>query len=224
MANGEAFEDAVRLAKQLPSLDVGCHLVLVQGRSLLTGEPLPKGPRQFLFALSRQVIDVRAELRLQIEKTLRAGIRPTHLDTHKHTHLVPKVFREVVRAAKEFDIPYVRLPLDRTVNGVPWVEPLYRRIARRHGVLLPDHFLGFKLTGSLTETTLLEALPKLPTGFTEFMCHPGELGEELATAHTRLKETRLEELTALTSSRVRELVAKLGIELTSFADVRERRS
>ena len=29
MATGEQFDDAVRLAREIPSLDVGCHLVLV---------------------------------------------------------------------------------------------------------------------------------------------------------------------------------------------------
>ena len=34
MANGAAFDDAVRLARATPALDVGCHLVLVGGPSL----------------------------------------------------------------------------------------------------------------------------------------------------------------------------------------------
>ncbi|MDQ2841395.1 MAG: ChbG/HpnK family deacetylase, partial [Acidobacteriota bacterium] len=78
MANGNAFDAAVRLASETPSLDVGCHLVLVQGTSLLTGRALPKGPRQLLFALGRGGLDAYAELRLQIEKILAAGITPTH--------------------------------------------------------------------------------------------------------------------------------------------------
>src|SRR5207245_3541269 len=41
MANGAAFEDAVRLAGEHPTLDVGCHLVLVSGYSVLTGRPFP---------------------------------------------------------------------------------------------------------------------------------------------------------------------------------------
>ena len=42
MANGEAFDDAVRLARETPTRDIGAHLVLVGGRSLLTGTPLPE--------------------------------------------------------------------------------------------------------------------------------------------------------------------------------------
>ena len=40
MANGDAFDDAVRLARETPTLDIGCHLVLIGGRSLLTKQAL----------------------------------------------------------------------------------------------------------------------------------------------------------------------------------------
>ena len=211
MASGDAFEDAVRLARETPTLDIGCHLVLVQGRSLATGERLPEKPAQLLTALLRKQIDVQIELRSQIEKIIHAGIRPSHLDSHKHTHLLPNVFREVVRLAQEFRIPYVRLPIGVLASRA------YRRVARQHGVRMTDHFLGFRFTGSLDEKTLAETLAALPDGTTEFMCHPGYLGTELAAAATRLKESRVRELEALTSQRVREIIAAQQIELTNFA-------
>ena len=54
MANGDAFDDAVRLARETPSLDVGCHLVLIGGRSLVTGNPFPSTVAQLLRALARR--------------------------------------------------------------------------------------------------------------------------------------------------------------------------
>jgi predicted glycoside hydrolase/deacetylase ChbG (UPF0249 family) len=216
MANGAAFEDAVRLAQVTPSLDIGCHLVLVQGRSLLTGDMLPRGPRQLLAALGKRKIDVYRELRLQVEKIIAAGIRPTHFDTHKHTHLVPQVFRVVARLAREFNVGYVRLPLDRTLAIPAPIERFYRRIAEREGVHSTDHFLGFRLTGTFTEETLAATLARLPEGLTEFMCHPGRLGPELAAAETRLKESRLRELEALTSPRIRKLISERQIVLGGF--------
>ena len=225
MANGGAFEDAVRLARETPGLDVGCHLVLVQGRSLLTGQPLPEGPRHLLAALAERKLDVYAELRLQIEKILSVGISPTHLDTHKHTHLVPQIFRAVVRLADEFSIPYVRLPLDTTVRFARWPCALgsryFRRIARSYNVKMTDHFLGFRLTGSLTEESFLTILTTLAEGTTEFMCHPGYLGPELRQARTRLKESRVLELEALTSERVRRLLDESGVHLGPFRSSRE---
>jgi predicted glycoside hydrolase/deacetylase ChbG (UPF0249 family) len=222
MANGAAFDDAVRLAHETPTLDIGCHLVLVQGRSLITGNRLPKGPRQLLAALIAGSIDSYSEMRAQMERVLSAGLRPTHLDTHKHTHLVPRIFRQVVRLASEFKIPYVRLPLDRTVRLTNLADGFYRRIAARPGVRFTDHFLGFRLTGSLTEATFAEAIRTLPDGFTEFMCHPGILGPELANAETRLKETRLRELEALTSPRTRRLMDEYKIRLCPFGNLVDR--
>lgn len=220
MANGDAFEDAVRLARETPSLDIGCHLVLVQGRSLLTGKLFPERVQTLLLELTRGRLNVYAELRAQVEKIIAAGITPTHLDSHKHTHLAPQVFRAVVRLAHDFHIPYVRLPLDASVPftrlACAAAAPFYRRAAERLGVRMTDHFLGFGLTGCLTEETLASALSKLREGSTEFMCHPGFLGPELRGAPTRLKESRVRELEALTSVRIRDLVDAEAIRLGPF--------
>lgn len=220
MANGEAFEDAVRLARETPTLDVGCHLVLVQGRSLVTGRPFPETPRGVVAALVRRHLDVYAELRAQIEKLIAAGISPTHLDSHKHTHIVPSVFRIVIRLAEEFRIPFVRLPLDRTTSYAKFpcrlADPFYRRLAVRRGVRMTDHFLGFHLTGSLDEQSLAAALANIEEGSTEFMCHPGFLESELKQAATRLKESRVRELEALTSDRIRKLLSESQIQVTNF--------
>lgn len=220
MATGDAFADAVRLAHENPTLDVGCHLVLVQGDSLITGRAFPHGPRQLLPLLLKGGIDAEAELRAQIEKILAAGIQPTHVDSHKHTHVVPSVFNTVVRLANEFRIPYVRVPLDVSWPAVQFLcrigRRYYQRVARDHGVRMTDHFLGFRLTGSLTEQTLAAVLRHLPEGTTEFMCHPGYLGPELAQAQTRLKQSRVRELEALTSPHTRALICELGIEISSF--------
>jgi predicted glycoside hydrolase/deacetylase ChbG (UPF0249 family) len=216
MANGDAFEDAVRLAHETPTLDIGCHFVLVQGNSLSTGKPLPKQPFELLIELAKGRLDIRKELRLQCEKIIARGIKPTHVDTHKHTQLVPRIFREVVRAAAEFQIPYVRLPLDRTARGLVMAEAFYRNIARKHGVRLPDCFIGFRLTGSLTEKSLAATISRLRDGFTELMCHPGIFGQELASAETRLKQSRAVELDALTSPRIRQAIIDSHISLRSF--------
>jgi chitin disaccharide deacetylase len=225
MATGDAFDDAVRLAHGIPSLDVGCHLVLIQGHALTTGQRFPDTPRELatgLFKL-RGRLNVYEELRAQIRKIIAAGIRPTHLDSHKHSHIFPTIFRVVVRLAQEFEIPYVRLPLDVTTpyGTVPCalLDPLYRRMARDSNVRMTDHFLGFRLTGSFDEHSFKATLMALQEGTTEFMCHPGFLGEELRGAATRLKESRVRELEALTSPRIREFMDAAGVRLATFGTV-----
>jgi len=220
MANGDAFEDAVRLAYENPGLDVGCHLVLVQGVSLLDGQPLPESPLPLLRALAAGKINVEAELRAQIQKIRDVGITITHLDAHKHTHIVPSIFRTVVALAQEFQIPYVRLPLDHTTRLVGGVCQMaggyYRRFAKGSSVQMTDHFLGFRLTGSLNEDLFAQALHHVRPGTTEFMCHPGFLNSELRAARTRLKESRVRELEALTSPRTRQIMAEESIHLATF--------
>jgi hopanoid biosynthesis associated protein HpnK len=219
MATGDAFGDAVRLARATPTLDIGCHLVLVQGTSVLTGRELPTGPRALISALARNRIDVYPELRAQIEKITACGLKLSHLDTHKHTHIVPTVFRAVVRLAAEFRIPYVRLPLDSTLPCQTWIAPfrrLYLRIANRRAIKTTDHFMGFRLTGSLNEASFAAAIRALPEGTTEFMCHPGYLGPDLAAADTRLKESRVRELEALTSPRIKQLINESKVRLRPF--------
>jgi chitin disaccharide deacetylase len=221
MANGDAFDDAVRLARESPALDIGCHLVLIQGDSLVTGRPLPETMREFLAALSKRQIDVYEELRAQVKKILSAGLRPTHLDSHKHTHALPGVFRVVVRIAHEFGIPYVRLPFDATLPfaRVPLrlMRQRYCRWTDGYNISMTDYFMGFRLTGALTEKTFAAAICSLREGMTEFMCHPGFLGPALLQARTRLKESRPRELEALTSPRIRQMIAAQNVQLENFS-------
>lgn len=202
MANGDAFDDAVRLARKTPSLDVGCHLVLVQGMSVLEpGRPLPATLSELVREVMLGRLRIHDELAAQVRKIVAAGIQPTHLDTHKHTQLLPQVLAAVARIAREYGIAWVRCPLFR------WGLA---------GLKTTDHFTGFRLTGSLTTESLIALLEKLPDGLTELMCHPGRLGPELRKASTRLKESRAIELKALTSERVSAVLTRRDIRLVNY--------
>jgi predicted glycoside hydrolase/deacetylase ChbG (UPF0249 family) len=233
MANGDAFDDAVRLARETPSLDVGCHLVLIGGKSLVTGNPLPATVVQLMRALARRQIRLYDELAAQTQRMIAAGIQPTHLDTHKHTHLAPPVLEAVARVAHDFGITWVRRPFDfpvgalgaprltRLVNGaVGFLRGRVQRVLAAHGCRTVDHFVGFQLTGRLGREELVALAAALPEGSTELMCHPGHLGDALRNAHTRLKESRERELAALIAPEVREALQRHCIELVNFGGLR----
>src|ERR1700678_2779352 len=57
MADGEAFDDAVRLARETPALDIGCHLVLIGGRSLISGRAYPLTVPRLVAALARRELN-----------------------------------------------------------------------------------------------------------------------------------------------------------------------
>jgi chitin disaccharide deacetylase len=231
MANGDAFEDAVGLARETASLDIGCHLVLVGGRSLVSGKNLPETPGALLAAIARRHIQVYRELRVQVERITGAGIQPTHLDTHKHTHLLPPVLESVARLAEEFGIGWVRRPFDFPLTAghtaVPllkritssmlgFARPRFHRVLQAHHCRTTDHFAGFRITGRLRTPELVALVRALPAGSTELMCHPGRCGDALRRARTRLKESRQAELEALTAPVVREAISHAGIELVNY--------
>jgi predicted glycoside hydrolase/deacetylase ChbG (UPF0249 family) len=233
MANGAAFDDAVRLRRENPGLDVGCHLVLIGGRSLLDrNREFPLTVGQMLNAITRRSLRPYDEFRLQVAKILEAGIRPTHIDTHKHTHLFPPVLDAVAQIAEEFGIHWVRRPFDLpiTPDGTPWtrrivsrlmhlVQGRFHRVLARHGCRTTDHFAGFQMTGRYAASDVIALIKVLPEGITEFMTHPGHHGPELEAAHTRLKSSRAEELADLTAPEVRRALDQSGVTLTRYSSL-----
>ena len=221
MADGPAFDDAVRLARENPSLDVGAHLVLVG----MPGYPETVG--QLVQAVALKRIDVYGEFKRQAGKILDAGLRVSHADTHKHTHLLPPVLDAMARVAAEFGIRWIRRPFDFIGHPGPmrmagslmrFAAPQFARVLARYHLSATDYFAGFRLTGVFDAQTLMSVIETLPEGTTEFMCHPGFCTNELRSARTRLKESREQELKALMDERVRAALLTNGVVLGDYRD------
>jgi chitin disaccharide deacetylase len=180
--------------------------------------------------VSRRIL-IRDELSAQVRKILDAGIAPTHLDTHKHTHLAPPVLDAVARIAEEFGVSWVRrpfdLPITATRGDAPWVKRAttegleflrtrFHRVLADHNCRTTDHFAGFQLTGRFRTAELVRLIRELPEGTTEFMCHPGRCRNELRKARTRLKESRERELAALIAPEVRQSLPECGVQLENY--------
>jgi chitin disaccharide deacetylase len=126
MANGRALQDAVRLAKTVPALSVGCHVVLIDGEPVLDAKQLPSltsqrsnrarfrdGVKSFAARALTGRLDpdeIEAEASAQIRKLQSAGLDVSHADTHKHTHLFPAVLRPLLRAAGASGVYAIRNP------------------------------------------------------------------------------------------------------------------
>lgn len=247
MARAAAAEEAIEIARATPSLGVGCHVVLVDGDPVLsasgkiphladaaTGRFQPKLPG-FLRNLypcgmaSNSVIrEIEAEASAQIALLQSRGLRLTHIDTHKHTHMFPAVLRPVLRAARRAGIRAVRNPFEakwslEATPGAPWVrrtevsllrrlEPRFRRIVAEEGFTSTDGAVGVLATGTLDQATVRSLASALPEGTFELVSHPGYNDADLAGAHTRLLASRETERDALHA-----LQRFPGLELISFA-------
>ena len=231
MANGAAFADALKLARETPTLDIGAHLVLIGGESLITGRALPRTVPQLVAALATGAIRPYDELAAQVRRIVESGIRPTHFDTHKHTHLAPPVLDAVARLAEESGVKWVRRPFDFPLSaprgGVPILKRLtsdglrvlrrrFHHVLERHGCRTTDHFAGFQITGRFRTAELVALMAAIPEGSTELMCHPGRCGEALRAARTRLKESRERELEALVAPEVRAAMVRYGVQLVNY--------
>jgi chitin disaccharide deacetylase len=249
MANGDAFEDAVELALANPGLGVGCHLAVVGGlpvapaagvSSLVdSGGVLPRTLTRLMFKLARGSVpteELTREFRAQLERVAQAGIKLTHLDTHKHSHTHPRVMKALVLAAAEFGIKCVRNPFESPFS-LTGARPLsdwsylkqyalsaaispgaiqFNRLVRENGLKTPDRFFGVKVTGMLDSSAIRSIMESLGEGTAELMCHPGEYDADLERAHTRLKRERERELEALSDPNLRRLADERGIELINY--------
>jgi len=198
--------------------------------------------KRFAMAAVRKQIsaeEVQREVEAQIRKIQSRGIALTHVDSHKHTHMFPHILRPLLRAAKACGIRAVRNPFEPfrcwptgMVLGSPGLWPRsafvmafqmfaaeFRRALKDEGMVSTDGTVGIAVTGMLNQQKLLRILKALPDGTWELVCHPGYSDSDLKAAGTRLTKSREIELTALTSTEVREVVARQKIELISYADL-----
>jgi predicted glycoside hydrolase/deacetylase ChbG (UPF0249 family) len=194
LANGYAFDHAATLARETPSLGVGVHLTLTEGYPvarnvdvlLAKNGQLPLSNQPFvrtLFAGRFPAEAVRYEFEAQIEKIIRAGIKPTHIDGHKYIHLLPRVTDIACELAKQFNIPFIRIP-HRTADKPSRVKrlpglliltmlgTLAYRVAQRNGVQVVDRVVGFVDTGHLDQVSIQRLLHTPYAGITELLCHP----------------------------------------------------
>jgi predicted glycoside hydrolase/deacetylase ChbG (UPF0249 family) len=229
MATGDAFYDAVAVAHANLGLGIGCHIILTDGAPVSPPGNIPTllGPDRrtfrpslvdFIQALLRGKIredEIEREAEAQIQKLQRAGIRITHLDTHKHTHLFPTVVRPLLQLAERYSIGAIRQPFEQSwslalghggrirrlqvkvLNGLKKSFERQTQI-RNSNVLTTDGTIGISATGNLYGETLRELLHAMPAeGTFELCCHPGYNDSDLDRITTRLRTHRDTERQAL---------------------------
>jgi hopanoid biosynthesis associated protein HpnK len=251
MANGPAFFEAAQVAKTLPKLSVGCHVVLTDGEPVLNATQLPSLTtathfRDGMAAFAARAIaglmdaaEIVAEAAAQIRKIQSAGIAVSHIDTHKHTHLFPKILRPLLRAAGECGVRAIRNPfgprlplrsdhlLARPGLWTRYIEVgilngfagKFREAVDREGFTTPDGTLGIVVTGALDETLFYALARSIPEGTWEFVCHPGYNDRDLQAGKTRLRDSRETELRVLTLPAARDVLEQQGIELISYREL-----
>ncbi|CAN5533545.1 hypothetical protein BH09GEM1_BH09GEM1_00970 [soil metagenome] len=240
MVNTPAFGDAAALVRDRARLlGVGLHL------NLLTGNPLSVAPtlcdpRTGTFfslaklaqrAMSGRVgaADIRRECDAQLAALRAEGITITHLDSHRHTHALPRVLPAVLASARAAGVRVVRRPLDVVVPSEPvvtakvmvlrasWAAALRGVTSEDAAVLARSpNFRGIALQGAPdVEHRLLALLDRLPAGDTEIMMHPG-YDDAVLAAQDPYRSEREREVVALCSFALCERLQRGDLRLVRF--------
>jgi hopanoid biosynthesis associated protein HpnK len=244
MANGQAVDDAVALANRA-RMFVGCHTVLVDGQPISRSIPSLAADGSFqssIPSLMKRALlneidsaDVFREAQAQFAKLRSVGIDLSHVDTHKHAHMFPGIFRPLLEAAKQAGIPAIRNPFEPVSIGwlafpSVWVRGAqtstlrlfhssFRKAVKEFGLRTTDGTVGIAVTGLLDLNWLTRIIQGLPEGTWELVCHPGYADADLNAANTRLRESREVELKALLSGEFKKVLRSERIDLISYAEL-----
>ncbi len=248
MVGAGATADAVARAKRLPSLKVGLHLVLVEGRPVLTPSAVPDlvdsrgefsshlvgtGVKFFFCPGVRRQLE--AEIRAQFQAFRNTGLPLDHVNGHNHMHLHPTVLGLILTVGKEFGLPAVRLPYEPPMASwrasrkallpklAAWLflSPwvAFLRYRLRHAHVRSNEFVfGMHDSGGMHADLVLRILHQLPQGVTEIYFHPAT--RRCPELDRTMPHYHHEcEFEALTSVSVREALLASGIQRIAFGDL-----
>jgi predicted glycoside hydrolase/deacetylase ChbG (UPF0249 family) len=220
---GPWFLDAVRLLKENPGLDIGVHLTLTSEWERVKWRPLTQAPSLvdadgYFRPMTRQRPDfppdtgfvdanpkpeeVDRELRAQIEMARRhLGGRVSHVSSHMYA-----------------------------ARATPALRALTERLAKEYGLRVDDAGLRLagmfgnnRSSGEQREESLIKLLERLQPGQWLIVEHPAcdtpEMRRIGHKGYENVAEDRANVTRALTSARVKEVVARRKIALISYADV-----
>lgn len=244
MANMPGFDEAVEMAGKIGNLGIGVHLNVVEGKPVSTNSLISRlvdDDGRFKYKPGKLAIKcmlgqdnlkaVEIELSAQIEKVINSGIKPTHLDSHKHFHCFWQIYKIVCRLAEKYGIGAIRWPWEpETVcsKGWPKVERkdkiramLVRNMALQcqkadSRFIKTDIFFGLAHTGKIDNNFWKEVAETQYAGIAEVMTHPGYAQ---GLENTRLVKERENELKWLCDSATKQMLKNAEIELVNYGNL-----
>ena len=248
MPGGDFFADAVQGARSLPTLRVGLHLTLVEGRPVSPPELVPDlmdsngefstrlaraGFRFFFLPGIRRQLET--EIRAQFEAFAQTGLSLDHADAHNHMHLHPTVLGLMLKTGKEYGLRAVRLPKEPPLRswraagreiGTRFTSAFFlapwmlhmKRTLRRAGCKCNDYLFGMTDSGAMTEPLLQKIIRNLPEGVTELCCHPAVRRSPEIDRAMPLYRHE-DEFRALTSDRLRRTLKEVQAQAVTFSDL-----
>lgn len=214
MVNYDGVREAAALSGENPRLGIGLHVALTGGRTALAPAAVPsladdrgRQPRKPEGLEGANPAEIEAEVEAQFSKFIDVfGRKPTHLDSHHHSHRRKDVFEAVCAIARREGLPV------RNAGGTMGAE------LRSLGLRTNDAFEEGFFDQGVSVAHLVAIIEGLPEGSTELMCHPAHEDAELL-ASSSYAAVRVRELAALCDPSVRAALEREGVRLISFAEL-----
>lgn len=245
-ANGEAFEEACeKVIPACPDLGVGIHLNIIEGKALCPDlDQLTDTQSNFNNSFGALLLkslnpnnkafmeQIEKEFRAQIEKVM-SRTKVTHIDSHVHTHSIPKIFELTAKLAKEYGIKQIRTQFEK-----PYLMPDASRIFNRkypinlikvallefftlinektvlkYGLTTNDYLLGVSFTSMMNSLAISYGLMaiKYDKVIAEALIHPCRYEDGTIDNH-------FEEFQITKNQKLKEKIEKLGFEITNYAN------
>jgi hopanoid biosynthesis associated protein HpnK len=248
MVGAGSATDAVARARSVPSLKVGLHLVVVEGRPILAPNAVPnlvdrngefsrhlvRSGFKFFFrpAVRRQL---EAEITAQFEAFRRTGFVLDHVNAHNHMHLHPTILTLMIKVGRRYGLRSIRFPYEPPLRSwrasheglgskIGWwlfLGPwlqLMKKRLRRAGVQINDYLFGMASSGQMTLDRVMALLQQIPPGITEMYFHPATRRCP-EIDRTMPDYKHEEEFRALTHPSVLDALKRCGIECVAFGDL-----
>jgi hypothetical protein len=230
------FPEIADYAKSHPDADLGLHLTLTSERVYYRWGPVAPGDQVPTLIDENGYLrhdwddhpridpkQVEIELRAQVERALRMGVHPTHLDSHQYRLIMNgnELFDAMLRVAHDYKLPVF-------VNRDWFADHPYLATSLGPDDLVLDHTVTIdpEVPAQKWADFYLTALKNLQPGVTEFVIHPGFDDEELRAA-TRERPTwgaawRQRDYDFFTSEEFREALQRENIKLITWRELARR--
>lgn len=200
MINQKYADEAVKLAKEMPELEIGLHVNLTNEYPAAPAQKIPllvdehgKLKNGFVNLLLLSFLKPRqlrqqaeTEMRAQIVKYLATGLPLQHLDSHRHVHMIPQIFKAMRKLQKEFEVPRIRVMNENALNTLKYNKNkswlfdgalikyvLLRFLCWWNGYKNDVYFYTLLYTCKIAKEQFKGV--KIPSGYkaVEIMIHPG---------------------------------------------------
>ena len=212
-------------AKAHPDADLGLHLTLTSEWKTYRWGPVAMGhdvgslldPDGYFWSEAAPVFknakpeEVEVEIRAQIDRALKAGIHPTHLDSHMGTVFAPRLLAVYVKLAHEYGIPFLAM----------------RSPALGENDIVPDAILiaGSTVKPENWKDWYVHQLQMIKPGLTELIVHLGTDDAELRAITGEVpfgSAWRQRDFDAITSPEFKKALEENHITLVGWKQIRER--